>query len=400
MQSVFTDCPHREKLGWQEQNNIHSEQIRWGWGADVMYAKTCMDMADSQLPDGMCPDIAPEYVVFKGGVRHSIEWGAAIILIPWQQYEWTGDDSLIRAYWPNMTAYHDFIRAHAHNPKRGDFIAEGGLGDWYQQTASKEKRPIRKTSRELTATAFYFRNAVTLAMCADLLGKKDEAEEFRREAADIRKAFNRKYWRPEICGYENNSQTANSIALAFGLADHKYKAAIVSNIVEDVRGRGNAVGTGEIGYPFLLKTLAENGFDDIIFDMTADTSKPGYGYMVANGNTTCHEAWDCRESSSFNHFMMADIVDWLYTSLAGIVRVEPGFKSFMVKPKFLDGLNWVKAHHRIAGGDIKVEWRREGKMVNVAVTVPEGSTASVVLPSLGRVEQAVGTQKYVIALEP
>ena len=111
MQSVFTDCPHREKLGWQEQDHIHADQIRWGWNADAMFAKTCMDLADSQLADGMVPDIAPEYTVFRGGFRHSIEWGSSIIQIPWQQYEWTGDTSLIRDYWKNMVAYHKYIRS-------------------------------------------------------------------------------------------------------------------------------------------------------------------------------------------------------------------------------------------------------------------------------------------------
>ena len=393
MQSVFTDCPHREKLGWQEQDHIHADQIRWGWNADAMFAKTCMDLADSQLADGMVPDIAPEYTVFRGGFRHSIEWGSSLIQVPWQQYEWTGDTSLIRDYWKNMVAYHKYIRAQSQNEKRGKFITPGGLGDWYQQTVSAEKRPKRRTSIDFTATAFYYLNAATLAKCADILGKKDEAAAFREEAANIKKAFNAKWWNPQGHYYENNSQTANSMALAFGLADPAETAAIVSNIVEDVRGRG-AVGTGEIGYPYLLQVLAENGCSDVIFEMTADDTKPGYGYMVRKGNTTCHEAWDCREGSSFNHFMMADIVNWFYGSLGGIKRTAPGFKTFTVAPEFLPGLDWVKASHKVAGGEIRVEWRREGGGLRVAVCVPPGTKATVRLPGLGDVEQGPGEKVY------
>ena len=394
MQSVFTDCPHREKLGWQEQDHIHADQIRWGWNADAMFAKTCRDLADSQLPDGMCPDIAPEYVVFRGGFRHSIEWGSSMIQIPWQQYEWTGDDSLIREYWPNMTAYHGYIRAQSQNEARGKFITPGGLGDWYQQTVSGEKRPMRKTSINFTATAFYYLNAATLAKCADILGKQDEAAAFRAEAESIKTAFNAKWWNPKEHCYENNSQTANAMAMAFGLSDPAESKAIVSNIVEDVRGRGNAVGTGEIGYPYLLKVLMENGRNDVIFDMTADSSKPGYGYMVAKGNTTCHEAWDCREGSSFNHFMMADIVNWFYESLAGIKRTSPGFRTFIVAPEFMPGLEWVKASHTVAEGDIKVEWRRENGTIRVRVVVPEGTVATVRLPGREEVIQKPGERIY------
>ena len=393
MQSVFTDCPHREKLGWQEQDHIHADQIRWGWNADAMFAKTCMDLADSQLADGMVPDIAPEYTVFRGGFRHSIEWGSSIIQIPWQQYEWTGDTSLIRDYWKNMVAYHKYIRAQSQNEKRGKFITPGGLGDWYQQTVSAEKRPKRRTSIDFTATAFYYLNAATLAKCADILGKKDEAAAFREEAANIKKAFNAKWWNAAGHYYENNSQTANSMALAFGLADPAETAAIVANIVEDVRGRG-AVGTGEIGYPYLLQVLAENGCSDVIFEMTADDTKPGYGYMVRKGNTTCHEAWDCREGSSFNHFMMADIVNWFYGSLGGIKRTAPGFKTFIVAPEFLPGLDWVKVSHAVAGGEIRVDWRRDGTTVRVEVTVPAGTTAEVRLPGLAATTQGPGTRTY------
>ncbi len=398
MQSVFTDCPHREKLGWQEQDHIHADQIRWGWNADAMFAKTCMDLADSQLADGMVPDIAPEYTVFRGGFRHSIEWGSSLIQVPWQQYEWTGDASLIRDYWKNMVAYHKYIRAQSQNEKRGKFITPGGLGDWYQQTVSAEKRPLRRTSIDFTATAFYYLNAATLAKCADILGKKDEAAAFREEAANIKKAFNAKWWNPQGHYYENNSQTANSMALAFGLADPVETAAIVSNIVEDVRGRG-AVGTGEIGYPYLLQVLAENGCSDVIFEMTADTTKPGYGYMIAKGNTSCHEAWDCREGSSFNHFMMADIVNWFYGSLGGIKRTAPGFKTFTVAPEFLPGLDWVKVSHAVPGGDIRVAWRRVDGGIEVKVSVPKGTTATVHLPGLPDSLQDAGEETYVVPCE-
>ena len=395
MQSVFTDCPHREKLGWQEQDHVHADQLRWGWNADKMFAKTCMDLADSQLANGMVPDIAPEYTVFRGGFRHSIEWGSAIIQIPWQQYEWTGDKSLISRYWENMVAYHDYIRSWSRDAKRGMFITPGGLGDWCQETASAKKRPLRKTSIDFTATAFYYLNASTLAKCAEILGKKDEAALFREEAANIRMAFNAKWWHLGTHSYENNSQAANSIAIAFGLADPAETAAIVSNIVEDVRARG-AVGTGEIGYPYLLQVLMENAQNDAIFDMTADDTKPGYGYMVAKGNTTCHEAWDCREDLSYNHFMMADIVNWFYGALAGIKRTAPGFKTFTVAPEFLPGLDWVEASHTVAGGDIRVEWRRGAGKIDVKVLVPEGTVASVRLPGLPEVEQAPGEKTYTI----
>ena len=186
------------------------------------------------------------------------------------------------------------------------------------------------------------------------------------------------------------------MALASGLADRMYADAIVSNIVADVRERGNAVAAGEIGYPYLLKVLSEYGRSDIVFDMTSDSTKPGYGYMIAKGNTTCHEAWNANPADSHNHFMMADIVNWFYGSLAGIRPTSPGFKTFDVEPQFLPKLDWVEARYKIAsGGEIRVDWRRGTRgAISVDVVVPEGTKATVRLPGKPAEEQGPGGRQY------
>ena len=297
-----------------------------------------------------------------------------------------------------MVAYHRYVRSRANDQRRGMYIAHGGLGDWYEGTGGGGKA-LRRTSKELTATVFYYMNAEVLAKCADMLGRKGEAEEFRREAGEIKKAFNAKWWHPETASYENNSQTANAMALASGLADERFAEAIVSNIVADVRERGNAVAAGEIGYPYLLKVLSDYGRDDVVFDMVNDSSKPGYGYMIAKGNTTCHEAWNANPADSHNHFMMADIVNWFYGSLGGIRPTSPGFRSFVVEPRLMKGLDWAKARHKVATGDIRVEWRRVEGGVQVYVAVPDGTKATVRLPGSPDAAQGPGEKTYFVQVE-
>ena len=72
------------------------------------------------------PDIAPEYVLFKGGFLDSPEWGSAFILVPWQQYEFTGDMALLRAHYDAMKRYVAYLGSRA-----TDHIVSHGLGDWY-----------------------------------------------------------------------------------------------------------------------------------------------------------------------------------------------------------------------------------------------------------------------------
>ena len=98
MMSVLTDCPHREKLGWLEQYHLNGPSLRYEFDLTTLFAKGMNDMADSQLEDGLVPDIAPEYVKFSGGFRDSPEWGSAVVLVPWQQYQFSGDLQLLRRY--------------------------------------------------------------------------------------------------------------------------------------------------------------------------------------------------------------------------------------------------------------------------------------------------------------
>lgn len=105
MVSVLTDCPHREKLGWIEQYHLNGPSIRYEFDVARIYQKGMQDMASAQTDEGLVPNIAPEYTEFRGAFRGAAEWGAAFILVPWQQYEFNGDTELMRTHYPAMKRY-------------------------------------------------------------------------------------------------------------------------------------------------------------------------------------------------------------------------------------------------------------------------------------------------------
>lgn len=79
---IFTDCPHRERLGWLEQSWLLAKSMGHNFDMSTLYPKIVRDMAEAQTAAGMVPDIAPEYVIFNGGFRDSPEWGAYSAGIP------------------------------------------------------------------------------------------------------------------------------------------------------------------------------------------------------------------------------------------------------------------------------------------------------------------------------
>jgi len=377
MVSVLTDCPHRERWGWLEQYHLNGPSLRYEFDLAALYNKGMNDMADSQDPDGLVPDVAPEYNHNEGGFRDSPEWGSAFLLSAWQQYEWTGDLNLLRRHYAGMQRYVAYLGSRSQN-----YIVSHGLGDWYD-LGPKEPGVAQLTPIPLTATAFYYADAVVLAKVARLLGNSDDAGKYEALAVSIGKAFNQRFFDPARNQYAQGSQCANSIPLAMGLVDSAHRAAVLNAVVQDVASRGNALTAGDVGYRYLLRALAEGGRSDVIYAMNNQSTRPGYGYQLKVGATSLTEAWDAGRRSSQNHFMLGHIMEWFYHDLAGIGTdaSSPGFKEVVIRPATPGNLSWVKASYNSIYGRIESHWTKANGKFTLAVTIPPNTTGVVYVPA-------------------
>ncbi|MGC3957984.1 MAG: family 78 glycoside hydrolase catalytic domain [Verrucomicrobiota bacterium] len=359
MMSVLTDCPHREKLGWLEQAYLNGPALRYNFDLNPLFEKVVHDIQDSQQPDGLVPNIAPEYTVFDwwGDMqfRETPEWGSAFIQIAWQQYLFTGDLDLARGHYNGMKRYLDYLQTHV--GADGILRIKGSLGDWYD-IGPKAPGRAQLTPVELTATAIYYDDLQIMTTFAMQTGRMDEAQTFRVRAAETLSAFQREYFQPERGIYATGSQTANAMSSALGLVAFEQRGRVVEAIVTDVQQNG--LTAGDVGYRYLLRALADGGRSDVVFAMNHQSEKPGYGYQLKMGATSLTEAWDARRASSQNHFMLGQINEWFFHDLAGIQPdpVAPGFQHFLIKPAVVKDLTWVLANYESVQGEIRSEWRR------------------------------------------
>jgi alpha-L-rhamnosidase len=377
MVSVLTDCPHREKLGWLEQYHLNGPSIRYEFDVNRTFIKGMRDMADSQTAEGLIPNIAPEYTVFDGTFRAAAEWGAAFLLVPWQQYQFTGDLSLVEEYYPQMQRYMDYLASRAE-----EHILDEGLGDWYD-VGPERSGVSQHTPPPITATAFYFQDAVLMSRFALLLGKQADAARYARLAEELRLAWLGKYLNADGT-YATNSQCANSLALVMGLAEPNDRVAPLEAIVKDVIARGYAVTAGDVGFRYLLLALADGGRSDVIYQLINQDDKPGYGYQLKRGATALTEAWDANHNSSHNHFMLGQIIEWYYETLVGInvhPTEPPGFKRILIKPTPVGDLTSARAAFSSVRGRIACGWTREGDQFTLDVTIPANTTATVYVPT-------------------
>lgn len=403
MQSVFTDCPHREKLGWLEQVHLNGPGLLYNYDLTAYAPQIMQNMADAQHSNGAMPTTAPEYVVFEGpgmdAFAESPEWGGSLVIFPFMYYEAYGDDSLIRKYYSNMRRYVDYLKTRANNN-----ILSFGLGDWYDYGDFRAGFS-RNTPVPLVATAHYYMTVMYLIEAAKMVGNDYDIRYYSSLADDIRIAFDKRFLNNDTAQYGTGSQCSNALPLFLHMTQDK---KVFMNLIKNVEAHGNRLTTGDVGNRYLIQTLARNDRHELIYKMFNHEEAPGYGFQLKFGATTLTEQWDPRQGSSWNHFMMGQIDEWFFNSLVGIRpyaastlenqqnKSKQGYQKFIIAPQPVGDLKFVKSSYETLYGTIVVDWARQDGTFTLNVSVPVNTTAVVYLPG-GKEPKEVqsGTYKFV-----
>ncbi len=379
LQSVVTDCPHREKLSWLEQDYLMGNSMQYSYDISLLYRKLLNDMKEAQTDSGLVPDIAPEYVFFddKGfGFRDSPEWGSASVILPWQLYKWYGDRTTLYKAYPTARKYVEYLRSRAENN-----ILSYGLGDWYD---NGPERPgvAQLTPKALTATAIYYYDLVLLSKMAGINEDKKEEKRLIALAADVKEAFNRKFFDPATKVYATGSQTSMAMPLCVGLVEEKYRKAVFNNLMDSIKQGGLKLTAGDIGFHFLVQALQEGGASQLLFEMNNRNDVPGYGFQLAKGATALTESWAALEQVSNNHLMLGHLMEWFYTGLGGITQQDASvaYKEVVIRPEIVGDITWVKTSYKSVFGAIISEWERKEGELTFHIVIPPNSTALIKLP--------------------
>jgi alpha-L-rhamnosidase len=379
LQSVVTDCPHREKLGWLEQTYLMGEGVHYNFDIYHLYNKVIDDMIDAQTEEGLIPGIAPEYTVFGGAFRDSPEWGSASVIIPWQLYRWYGDTTQILRAWDMMTRYVDYLEG-----KSEGHILSHGLGDWYDLGP---ERPgfAQLTPISLTATAIYYYDLVLLERMARVLGRDAEEEAFAQRAREVREAFNGKFFDPVTGTYSTGSQTAMSMPLVTGLVPESDRERVLANLVDSIVANGKALTAGDVGYHFLVRALQDGGAGELLYEMNARDDVPGYGFQLKKGATALTESWSALRIVSNNHMMLGHLMEWFYGGLAGIRQTEQSlaYSEIQISPQLVGGIESASAGFESPYGKIVSKWHKTAGEIEMEILIPANARAVVHFPVSG-----------------
>ena len=370
-----TDCPQREKNGWTGDAHLSAETGLLTFNAEAAYTKWLNDCKDAQLKSGKLPGIVPTSgwgYDFGDRMPHGYgpAWDGAYIWVPWYMYLYSGDVKVFMDHYENMKKCVDFM-----TEKANDHILDIGLGDWvFINTYAP---------RDLTSTACYYDLTSKFAQIAEILGNEKDATNYAQLAANIKSAFNQKYYKSNDKTYTNGEQTALAAALYFHLVPENDIERVAATLTDVIKQNNSLLDCGVLGAKWIPQALADNGYAQLAFDIARDTRYPGWGFWMENGATTLWEDFDVKSNdNSHNHMFFGDIVHWSYQVLAGIqpVQDDPGFKHFRIVPFFVRPLDMVKANHESMYGNIVSLWQRGESGVHMEIEIPVNTTSTVVLP--------------------
>jgi alpha-L-rhamnosidase len=400
---IPTDCPHREKNGWSADAHLATELGLCYFGSEAVYARWMLDYEASMAKDGKLPCIIPD-----GGQDWGTRfldgpaWESAYLIIPWHIYEYRGDRRILEYHYKNykkwLSWYSDekkVIRlprfegekergTRYENPQQvnQNGIITYGIGDW---------PPNGQTPFEITSTAYYYNSAKIISRIAGILGKKAEEKEYAELAKMTKAAFNKEFYDEKNNIYTNNSLTATSCALFFGLVEEKNRQKVADKLADTLKKNGYMPHVGCLGSKYLLRALADNGHIETAYKVITRKEEPGWAFLAASGRTTLSE--NLNGNGSDNHVFLGDVSAWMMQYFAGIRHdpENPGFQEFFIKPQVVGDpsapegsvaarLSWVKAHHDSPYGRIESAWKIKDGNFKLNVTVPPNSTATVFIP--------------------
>ncbi len=354
---VPTDCPQRdERLGWTGDIQVFAPTAAFLYDCCGLLESWLSDLAAEQREFGTVPAYVP-WVELLWPVLPAAAWGDAAAVVPWVLYERFGDVDLLRRQYDSMRAWVDEVATLAGD----DHVWADGFqfGDWLDPAAPPRDPGAARTDAALVATAYHAHTARLVARTADVLGHDDDRTRYDELADTITAAFNAEFVTP-TGRLASDAQTAYALALRFDLlptAAQRTRAA--ERLVELVHQEDYCIGTGFVGTPLVCDALVDAGFVDDAYHLLLQTRCPSWLYPVTMGATTVWERWDSllpdgsinrTEMTSFNHYALGAVADFLHRVVAGLAPAEPGYRKLLVRPRPGGGLSHAGATLRTPYG--------------------------------------------------
>jgi len=389
------DCPHREKCGWLGDAHAFCEYALYNYDMEDFYKKFMEDIRTQMRPTKghNNPEIQFQVpTMIAPGKRTStyakLDWGVATMYLPWYNYLYYGDDTIVKEYYKDMKELTQFYLSF----KDEDGIIQDGMGDWCPPNWDRRTNPsAMECDPIISANAYFYDVLGIMEKFAKMNNDEAYEAQMKKEKQDLKIAFNTSFLK-EIPNTQNKwygSQTATVQALQFGMVPDTEISNVVNGLAYDINDiKGGHHSTGIHGNRYIYTVLNKYGKADLAHQILTTPDFPSQTYIMNYGFTTWPERqfeWDKMEglSNSLNHPMHSGFAAYFFESLGGVKSTfeAPGYKEFTVNPIFPKGMTETAIDVPSPYGNIHNSWKLEGSNFSMNLEVPFNTKAKVMLTS-------------------
>ena len=403
LMSVPMDCPIRERAGWTGDAHAALVTGNYNFNMQNLWRKYLGDFRTATFD---APAIVPGRRTHGG----NYDWAAAEVLIAWEHYRHHGDKQLLQTQYESLLEY-----MQAAEDELTESLIRMGYGDWCDPVRVPGMERVggrctpQQTSATITSSALFAHAANLMSRISSVLENPADSRRFENLFDEISQQFHLEFYDPESGHY--GSQTADAMALRFGIAPIELRQSVADALNRDVvENWGGHASVGALGQTYLYLALSDYGYADTAFNIFKAPGYPGYGYLFDELQATT--LWERKghfdpaadptgrsaPGHSLNHPFHSGYDGWFYEGLGGIRPLEDsiGYQEFELRPNFVTDLEFVEVSYTTGYGEIRSSWQREGDTIEWNVQIPGNSRAWVNLPDKPKELFEAGDYSFVL----
>jgi alpha-L-rhamnosidase len=341
--------------------------------------KVVRDYAEAQMTNGDLPSCSPAQ-----RFASIPEWSMYWPMLLWQQYLFSGDETLLREMAPHLTHFLEWIKAYQ-DPTNMLINPPGWrISDWAVGNTTNSNWAVGNTPKggfNAATACQYYENLLIASRAFSVLGETNQSRDYLQQADEVKAGINANLFNGEFYLVRTDREKMFPLASAWALRFDIEPAAAKSTILATILAPGKPEFGGYGGDAFYSGLLNSGGGAFVVRDleryrpMLEENKANWESFDPAHGEV--NHAWTSYPGYLFQKY------------ICGIRPTSGGFSTFDIRPE-TGGLNFAEGTVPTVKGVITTHWEKGANgQFSLAVSVPPNTRATIHIPKLLRGDFAI-----------
>jgi alpha-L-rhamnosidase len=337
----------------------------------MMMDKVVRDYAAEQMTNG-------DFYACSPAPRGEIpEWSMYWPMLLWQQYLFSGDETLLREMAPHLTHFLEWLKTWQDPATKLINPPGWRISDWAVGNTTNSNWAVGNTPKggfNAATASQYYENLLIASRTFSVLGETNQSSDYLQQAEEVKAGINSNLFNGEFYLVRPDREAMFPLASAWALRFDIEPAAAKSTILAAILAPGKPELGGYGGDAFYSGLLNSGGGAFVVRDL--ERYRP-----MLEGNKANWESFDPAHGE-VNHAWTAYPGYLFLKYICGIQPTSGGFATFDVLPG-TGGLTFAEGTVPTVKGLITTRWEKnaDGKFL-LSVHVPANTRATIYIPKL------------------